>query len=292
MKVCGFSFVRNGVKFDYPFVEAIRSVLPLCDEMIVAVGQSEDTTLETVRSIDPKVRVLETTWDETLRQGGQVFASETNKAFQAIPASYDWAFYIQGDEVVHEQYLPAIRKAMEDNLDDKRVDGLLFNFVHFFGSYDYIGARYSWYRREIRIVRNRKDIYSFRDAQGFRKGDNKKLKVKQVDASIYHYGWVRQPKAMLDKIRSSTTLYRGSLTDDEKASKALQYEYENAMEPVVPFTGTHPALMQERIQQKNWPFHPNPSLKYASAKDKFKRLVAKWTGWFPGEYKNYKRLRS
>ena len=92
MKVCGFSFVRNGIKFDYPFIEAIRSILPLCDEVIVAVGKSEDNTLEIVRSIDPKVKVIETTWDETIRLGGEVFASETNKAFQAIPAAYDWAF--------------------------------------------------------------------------------------------------------------------------------------------------------------------------------------------------------
>jgi glycosyltransferase involved in cell wall biosynthesis len=290
MKVCGFSFVRNGIKFDYPFVEAIRSILPLCDEVIIAVGDSEDATLETVRAIDPKVTVIETVWDQNLRQGGEVFASETNKAFQAIPSVYEWAFYIQGDEVVHEQYIPVIRKAMEENLRDQRVDGLLFNYLHFYGSYDYIGAKYSWYRHEIRIVRNRKDIYSFRDAQGFRKGNNQKLNVKPVDATIYHYGWVRQPKAMLQKIRSSTTLYRGSLSDAEKSDTSVLYEYEKATEPVIPFNGTHPELMKERIQQKNWPFKPDPDLKYASLKDKFKRLIARWTGWLPGEYRNYKRL--
>lgn len=291
MKVCGFSFVRNGIKFDYPFIEAIRSILPLCDEVIVAVGKSDDNTLELVRSIDPKIRVIETVWDETIRQGGAVFASETNKAFQAIPAEYDWAFYIQGDEVVHEKYLPVIKKALEDNLSDKKVEGLLFNYLHFFGSYDYIGARYSWYRREIRIVKNRKDIFSFRDAQGFRIGDNKKLQVKLIDAYIYHYGWVRQPSAMLEKIRSNTVLYREALTEEEKADTTTSYEYDKATEPVVKFQGTHPALMQERIRSKNWPFHPDPSLKYASAKDKFKRLIAKWTGWFPGEYKNYRIIK-
>ena len=275
MKVCGFSFVRNGIKFDYPFIEAIRSILPLCDEVIVAVGKSDDNTLEMVRSIDPKIKVIETVWDETIRQGGEVFASETNKAFQAIPAEYDWAFYIQGDEVVHEKYLPVIKKALEDNLADKKVEGLLFNYLHFFGSYDYIGARYSWYRREIRIVRNRKDIFSFRDAQGFRIGDNKKLQVKLIDAYIYHYGWVRQPSAMLEKIRSNTVLYREDLTEEEKADTTTSYEYDKATEPVVKFQGTHPALMQDRIRRKNWPFNPDPSLKYASAKDKFKRIIAK-----------------
>ena len=201
MKVCGFSFVRNGIKFDYPFAEAIRSILPLCDEVIVAVGNSEDNTLETIESIDPKVKAIQTVWDENIREGGAVFASETNKAFQAIPAEYDWAFYIQGDEVIHEKYLPVIKKSMEDNLQNKKVEGLLFNYQHFFGSYDYVGAKYSWYRREIRIVRNQKDIFSFRDAQGFRIGDNRKLHVKLIDAYVYHYGWVREPTALHKKIQ-------------------------------------------------------------------------------------------
>lgn len=290
MKVCGFSFVRNAVKFDYPFVEAIRSILPLCDEVIVAVGKSDDNTLEVVKAIDPKVKVIETVWDETIKQGGAVFASETNKAFAAIPAEYDWAFYIQGDEVVHEKYLPAIKKAMEENINDQQVEGLLFNYLHFFGSYDYIGAKYSWYRREIRIVRNSKDISSFKDAQGFRIGNNQKLKVKLIDAWIYHYGWVREPSALHKKIQSNVRLYRGDEITDESKTDG-KYEYDEAIEPVVRFTGTHPAIMKDRILRKNWPFNPNPSLKYASVKDKLKRVIAKFTGWYPGEYKNYKRIR-
>src|SRR6478609_2690293 len=146
MKVCGFSFVRNGVKFDYPFEEALRSILPLCDEIIVAVGNSDDNTLTRVKAIDPKVKVIETIWDDSLREGGQVLASETNKAFQAIPIEYDWAFYIQGDEVIDEQYLQTIYKDMEDNLNNQNVDGLLFNYAHFFGSYEFVGLTYSWYR--------------------------------------------------------------------------------------------------------------------------------------------------
>ncbi len=291
MKVCGFSFVRNGIKFDYPFVEAIRSILPVCDEVIVAVGKSDDNTLELVRTIDKKITVIETEWDENIKQGGKVFASETNKAFQAIPAQYDWAFYIQGDEVVHEKYIQVIKKEMEDNLADKNVEGLLFNYLHFFGSYNYIGAKYSWYRREIRIVRNQKDIFSFRDAQGFRIRKNKKMNVKLIDAYIYHYGWVREPTALHQKRISNIRLYREYLVEEEKADTANSYEYDKAEEPVVRFKGTHPALMKERIGRKNWPFNPNPTLKYASPKDKFKRTIAKWTGWFPGEYKNYKIVK-
>lgn len=289
MKVCGFSFVRNGVKFDYPFEEAIRSILPICDEVIVAVGNSEDDTLSRVKAIDPKVRVVETIWDENLREGGMVLASETNKAFQAIPSDYDWAFYIQGDEVVHEKYLPVIKKAMEDCLNQLKVEGLLFNYTHFFGSYDYVGLKYSWYRKEIRVIRNDKNIFSYKDAQGFRKSPNEKLRVKLIDAEVLHYGYVKEPVALQLKQTSMIKHYH----DDKWIRNFFQpkesYQYEGAPEPVKKFEGTHPATMKERIERKNWQFTPFPK-KYASNKDKFKRLMLKWTGWYPGEYRNYKSL--
>ena len=193
MKVSGFTFIRNAVKYDYPVVEAIKSILPVCDDVYVAVGNSEDSTLELIQSIDKqKIKIIETTWDNSpeVNRGGMVFALETNKAFQAIPADSDWAFYIQGDEVIHEKYLGNIYSSMEKYQYDKQVDGLLFNYMHFYGSYDYIGISPKWYRNEIRIIKNDKSIYSFRDAQGFRKGEDLKLNVKPVDAYVYHYGWV------------------------------------------------------------------------------------------------------
>jgi len=155
MKIAGFTFVRNAIKFDYPVVEAIMSILPLCDEVVVAVGKSDDDTLGLIQRIDsPKIKIVETLWDDTLRQGGKVLAVETNKALAAISPDADWCFYIQGDEVLHEQYIPVVRKAMEDNLGNKEVEGLLFHYTHFYGSYRYVGDSHRWYRREIRVFRN------------------------------------------------------------------------------------------------------------------------------------------
>ena len=290
MKVCGFTFVRNGVKFDYPFEEAIRSILPICDEIIVAVGNSEDDTLERVKAIDPKIRIIETIWDETLREGGKVLASETDKAFQAITSEYDWAFYIQGDEVVHEKYLPAIEKGMRDFLNNTMVDGLLFNYTHFFGSYQYVGLKYSWYRREIRIIRNNKNVFSYKDAQGFRKKPNEKLQVKLIDAQIFHYGWAREPEALQGKEKSKARFYHGDNWISRNFSHSNKYEYDSMLEPIRKFTETHPQVMKERIAKQNWTFSPDLSLKYSSFKDKFKRVIGEWTGWYPGEYKNYKRV--
>ena len=173
MKVTGFTFIRNAIKLDYPIVEAIKSILPICSDFVVAVGNSEDITLQLIKSIDPnKIRIIETIWDDTLRENGAVLAVETNKAFHAISNESDWAFYIQGDEVIHEKYLPTIQSAMIAFKDRKEIDGLLFNYHHFYGSYDYIGASSKWYREEIRIIKNDKSIYSHKDAQGFRKGNN------------------------------------------------------------------------------------------------------------------------
>ena len=132
MKVSGFSFIRNAIKLDYPIVEAITSILPICDEFVIAVGKSEDDTLALIQSINsPKIKIIETIWDEALREGGRVLASETDKAFSHISPDSDWAFYIQGDEVVHEDYLPLIKKLMEKWKDDLNVEGLLFNYKHF-----------------------------------------------------------------------------------------------------------------------------------------------------------------
>ena len=151
MKISGFTIIRNAIENDYPITEAIRSILPVVDEMIVLIGDSEDATETLIKNInDPKIKIHHSTWDMSLRKGGVVLAVETDKAFQLIDSASDWAFYIQGDDVVHEKYLPAIKDACEKYKDDKSVEGLLFKYLHFYGTFDYIGDSRRWYNREIR----------------------------------------------------------------------------------------------------------------------------------------------
>jgi glycosyltransferase involved in cell wall biosynthesis len=163
MKVVGFSFIKDAVKMQYPIVEAIKSILPLCDEVIVAVGASEDGTRELVASIDNRVKIIDTVWDFSLKENGKLLASETDKALAAIPTDADWCIYIQGDEVMHEDGHAEVKTAMLKWKDDKKVDGLLFKYRHFFGSYDYIGIQGHWYRHEVRIIKNNKSFYSYKE---------------------------------------------------------------------------------------------------------------------------------
>lgn len=279
--------MRNAVQLDYPVVEAIKSILPLCDEMVVAIGKSSDDTLGLIRSMgSDKIRIIETVWDDTLREGGRVLAVETDKAFAAVPANADWCFYIQADEVLHEKYHEVVREAMIKHKDDVTVDGLLFNYLHFYGSYDYLGSSWSWYRREIRIIRNNKNIFSYRDAQGFRKRPDEKLKVKLIDAWMYHYGWVRDPRAMKRKQYAFNSLYRDDAWLDQNVAKVEEFDY-SQIDSLEIFNGSHPEIMKERIDRLNWKFDHDLSRNRLSLRERIKRTLSALVGYRVGEYKNY-----
>jgi hypothetical protein len=287
MKVTGFSFIRNAIKFDYPIAEAIRSILPICNEFVIAVGESEDETLELIRSIHPyKIRIIETKWDDMQREGGKVLADETMKAYNAISDDTDWCFYIQGDEAVHENDLKAIQEGMMAWKDDKEIDGLLFRYKHFYGSYNYIGTSSRWYDKEVRVVRKDKAIYAYRDAQGFRKGNNKKLYVKPVNASIYHYGWVKPPETMQLKQEHFHKLWHSDEWVNDNIVQADEFDYHAHIDSLRHFTGAHPKIMQERIKARSWKFNYDLSFNKISTKDKLK-IIAKRKLAVDFNYRNY-----
>jgi hypothetical protein len=288
MKVAGFTIIRNAIKFDYPVVEAITSILPICDEFIVAVGNSEDETLQLIKSINsPKIKIIETVWNDHLREGGQVLAMETNKAFDAISSDVDWCFYIQSDECVHEKHLASIKEAMMKYKDDKQVDGLLFNYVHFYGTYNYVGNSRRWYRKEIRVIKNDKSIRSYKDAQGFRKTDNSKLNVKPISAEIYHYGWVKPPKAQQAKQEHFHKMWHDDEWMKKNIAQVEEFDY-SQIDSLEEFKGTHPQVFQARVVAADWNFKFDQSQIKLSAKDKFLLFIEKTTGWKVGEYKNYR----
>ncbi len=287
MHISGFTFIRNAIRYDYPVVEAILSILPLCDDFVVAVGNSDDDTLQLIKNIAPdKIKIIETVWDDDLREGGKVLAAETNKAFYEINDKADWCFYIQGDEVVHEKYHKIIRSEMEKWLHDSKVDGLLFKYKHFYGSYDYVATSSTWYRHEVRIIRNNKNIYSYRDAQGFRKGNNKVLHVKPIDAFIYHYGWVKQPKNMQLKQKSFQKLWHNDEWVKNNVADTEEFDY-SEIDQLNIFDDTHPEVMKDRISRLNWKFAHNISHNKVSFKEQIKHFCKKYLG-LDFSYRNYK----
>ena len=291
MKVSGFTFIRNGIDYDYPIVEAIQSILPLCDEVVVAVGNSNDETLSLIQSIQSdRIRIIQTVWDDSLREGGQVLAVETDKALAAVSSDSDWCIYIQGDEALHENGYDSIKQAMHENLHRDEIDGLLLPYRHFYGSYDYVGTSSKWYRNEVRIIKPGRGVYSFRDAQGFRKPPNKKLRVARVKAYMHHYGWVKEPAAMQRKQENFHKMWHDDQWVSENVIASESYDYGRDVSQLARFKGTHPSAMLERVNRQNWTFDTDIAVDRRTVKDRLKSFCHDRLGIELG-YKNYLAAR-
>jgi hypothetical protein len=290
MIISGCIMLRNAVINDYPFVESILSVLPLVDEMIVSVDKGDDNTLDIITQInDPKIKIIPSQWDMTKRSGGVVYAEETNKVLDAVRPDSNWILYIQADEVLHEKDYPKILEAAKLYANNKKVKGLLFRYVHFYGTYDYIGSGRQWYNAEVRMIKNDPSIRSYKDAQGFRIGTTK-IPVVDVDAEVYHYGWVKSPEKMKKKMDTTIVYYS---SDDEgikrlRASE-LSYAFDN-FGKLDYYIGTHPEVMLGRIQTKNWKLDLDISINQYSFKDRLLNTFEKLTGLRLFDFRNYRRI--
>jgi hypothetical protein len=267
MKISGFTMARNAGKLYYPIKQAILSILPMVDEFIVALGDcdEDDNSKEEILSIkSDKVRIIDTVWDIEKYPRGMEHAHQTDIAKSHCTG--DWLFYLQSDEVIHENYLPLVRQKCEEHLDNKKIEGFLFKYMHFWGDYEHYQASHCWYRKEIRIIRNDPDIHSWESAQSFRRipdfngldyrqqQNTYKLKVLELDACIYHYGWVRPPDLMSSKIKAFTTNHRGKATVETMIRKKQfngSYDY-GPLGRLPVFRDGHPAVMKDWISKFNW----------------------------------------
>jgi hypothetical protein len=233
--ISGFTIVRNAVTLDYPVIPAIRSILDICDEVVVNVGRSGDGTRDLVAAIgDPRVRILDTVWD--FSRGSSVLAIETNRAMAACRGA--WGVYIQADEVLHETGAAILRDKVREWDIDARTEGLLVDYLHFWGDFDTIATDRHWYRREVRVIRLDRDIRSYQDAQGFRVGPGmRRVAARATGARMFHYGWARSRRSLQDKLVASRELFQGSLhrPDAEATPESLRW-----IPLSRPFIGSHP----------------------------------------------------
>lgn len=287
-KISGFTFIRNGVKFGYPFRESILSAIPMVDELVVNVGKGDDSTLEEVEKLAAefsKIKIIESVWDDSVREGGKVLAQQTDIAIQAC--SGDWGLYLQADEVMHEDDYMWLLDAFKNANRNPDVEGILFDYLHFYGDFRVINWHPSAYRHEVRGIRLDRGVRSYGDAQGFRI-DDRKLKVISSNARIYHYGWVRPPEVMHAKTVEMDTFYH---PDGEGTGDNYKYKRVIGLEK---FTGTHPMVMLDRVAaQEDWSDRLLTSKLHFETKDLL-RLFYRWcekiTGSRPFEYRNYELL--
>jgi len=286
--ISGFTVIRNAVLMGYPVVEAIRSILPICDEYIVAVGAGDDDTRDLIASIgDPKLRIVDTVWDRTKNRGGHMLAEKTNEALAMCRGT--WCFYLQADEVVHEDDLARIREACERFRDDRQVEALLFAYTHFYGSFSVIATSHNWYRNEIRVVRNGIGARSIGDAQSFMVADHKP-RARRSGATILHYGWAKPPERMGRKMARFHYWYFGA-NDEKTEDPTFQFRQ---MYGLRPYGGAHPAVMRDLVAAQDWNFTPAFKPSDWNAKDwkmVLSRAAEVLTGRRWGERKKYRLIR-
>ena len=291
MKVSGFTFLRNGQKLGYPFVASIRSILPLVDEFIIALGPCDDDTEAMVRAIgDPKIRIIPTQWNERIRPDYSVkgFVYGQQKSIALFNCTGDWAFYLEADEVVHENDLPKIRAAMEKHLADERVEALAFDYLHFYGNKNTIAWSPGWYRSEVRILRNTIPAWSsealfFNVVEGHKK--SRYPRAAQAGATIYHYGWVRSEAQMNLKSEAVLKYWQN------REQTAVNYaDIDGAI--LRSFAGVHPQVVQDWLPVANGIFQADPNHKLTS-REKKHRWMLKLEGIFGAQFskKHYRLIR-
>ena len=272
MKVSGLTFLRNGQKLGYPFVASIRSLLPLVDELVIALGPCDDNTENILREIgDPKIRIIPTQWNERLRPDYSVkgFVYGQQKSIALFNCTGDWAFYLEADEVLHENDLPKIRAAMEKHLNDERVEALVFDYLHFYGNKNTIAWSPGWYRSEVRIIRNTIPVWSsealfFNVVAGHKK--SRQPRAAHTGATIFHYGWVRS-EAQMDLKSATVQKY----WNDSKP-KPMDYSHIDAAVLKL-FAGTHPQAVQGWLPPAAGIFQADPNHQLTSREKKHRWMM-------------------
>lgn len=288
MKISGFTYVRNGFEYQYPFIASIKSLLPIVDELIVVVGNSSDGTRKAIEELkEDKIRIEDSIWDNSLRSGGKLFAEQSNIGVRT--ATGDWLIHLQADEVLMEDSRNKILKHIQDADSNDNIDGILFPFLHFWGDYNHIRNTRRTHRFEIRAFKNNRNILSFRDSQGFRKYGNKKngekLKVIKTKAVVFHYSYSRNPKIMKKKANYFKRFWHSDAWIKRKTNQD-SFDF-NLVDSLNVYNGLHPIYMKEIIKNKNWEFNYNPSKTNMKFKDRILNTIEKVTKYRLFEYKNY-----
>ncbi len=298
MKISGFTFVRNGFTYGYPFIPAIQSMLPMVDELVVVAGDSNDGTREAIVNLnDPKIKIIDTIWDEALRTSGKILAQQTNIGLDNITG--DWAIYLQSDEIFHQSAHEKIREYINEADKSGEVDGLLFPFLHFWGDFQHIRNTRGTHRCEIRVFKNKGNIRSYKDAMGFRKYQSlndytsdkagEKLRVLKTGIPVYHYSYSRNPALMKKKSNYFHRFWHDDKWLNEKTNpQAFDF---NEVDKLEEFSGEHPVYMKEIIAGKDWDFSYDSSKSNMKLKDKILSGFEKLFGYRLFEYRNYKIVK-
>lgn len=201
--------IKNGVKQGYPFWESLKSCLSFADEIVISEGYSDDGTAEYIRKfIDMysgkvKFRLYNDDWNSFQTPYGEVIAAVSYKNMRRC--EYEWVYYLQADEVLHDDNSAFVRSIAEGN---DGYNAVMFEFYHFINGWEPIPMGGAAYHHAIRMVRNKNDICFMGDAWTFDGGVKPICCHTKVPKPIYHLGWVFPKNCDIKKVEHGK-LYKG-----------------------------------------------------------------------------------
>jgi hypothetical protein len=267
MKVSAFTFIKNGQLLGYPFIQSMKSILPIVDEFIINVGLGEDNTLDEIKKInDPKIRIIQSHWNDNMKDRGFVYGQQ--KMVAQYNCTGDWAFYIEGDEIYHENDLDRIYMSMKEHLNNANVEALVFDFYHFYGNGNSYLDSPGWYRAEARIIKNSLRTYAPDGLFWLVLDSNKNgryPKARHTGAKCYHYGWVRSEHQMNLKSEKVQKYWGGD---------AKKIDYSKMDQSIIrEFKGTHPKIIQNWLPNDIELFKVDPSYKLTNKQKKHRIMI-------------------
>jgi len=267
MKVSAFTFIKNGQLLGYPFIQSIKSILPIVDEFIINAGFGEDNTLDEIKKInDPKIRIIQSHWNDNMKDRGFVYGQQ--KMVAQYNCTGDWAFYIEGDEIYHENDLDRIYMSMKENLNNSDVEALIFDYYHFYGNGNSYLDSPGWYRAEARIIKNSLRTYAPDGLFWVVLDSNKKgryPRARHTGAKCYHYGWVRSEHQMNLKSEKVQKYWGG---------KAKKIDYSQMDQSIIKeFKGSHPKIIKDWLPNENEVFRADPNYKPSKKQKKHRVMI-------------------
>jgi len=267
MKVSAFTFIKNGQLLGYPFIQSIKSILPIVDEFIINVGLGEDNTLDEIKKInDPKIRIIQSHWNDNMKDRGFVYGQQ--KMVAQYNCTGDWAFYIEGDEIYHENDLDRIYMSMKEHLNNSNVEALIVDFYHFYGNGNSYLDSPGWYRAEARIIKNSLRTYAPDGLFWLVLDSNKNgryPRAMHTGAKCYHYGWVRSENQMNLKSEKVQKYWGGN---------AKKIDYSKMDQSIIrEFKGTHPKIIQNWLPNDIELFKVDPSYKLTNKQKKHRIMI-------------------
>lgn len=259
--------VRNGNDLDYCWKEAVQSLLPVCDEVVlcIATGNSDATEAEARAwaHIEPKLKICIYAWPDPVADL-DFWVNWLNYAREHIRA--DWHFQLDADEILADWSYPLLRAFVKEQSTMRRpATGIVTRYNFWRDHRHLIPEGNCLAKRVIRLAP--RDLWLGSDCPHpkAREAQDRSVSVSEItpeytlrDIEIFHYGFLRRHEALLNKGRANGQFFFGAVDSRiETAAKEGANWSQSACLPdwtrnLDKYEGKHPAIGMKWLNQRGY----------------------------------------